>query len=80
MTNEASMAITDQVFAYQPFEQLTLEALPIQLVLFKHWTPNYHASTSHASVTLNEEREPMAYQQVVTRQVAQRKVVKANEY
>ena len=36
MTNEASMAITDQVFAYKPFEQLTVKALPIQLVLFKH--------------------------------------------
>ena len=60
MTNVASMAITDQEFAYQSFEQLTFEALPILLVLFKHWTLNYHASTSHASVMLNEEREPMA--------------------
>ena len=74
------MAITDQGFAYQPFEQLALEALPIQLVLLKHWTPNYHASTIHAFVIFNEEWEPIACKQVVIHQVTQQKVVKANEY
>ena len=78
MINEASKAVTNQIFAYQPFKQLTLEALPIQLVLFEHWAPNYHASAIHASVILNEQWVPMACQQVVTRLVAQRKVVKAN--
>ena len=68
------------MFAYLPFEQLTLEALPIQLVLFKHLTPKYRASASHMSVMLNKQRVPMACQQVVTCQVAQEKVVKANEY
>ena len=49
------MAVTDQVFVYKPFKQLTLEALPIQLVLFEHSMPSYNASISHALVMLNEQ-------------------------
>ena len=79
-TSKASIVVTDQVYAYQHFEQLTLEALPIQLVLFKYSTPNYHVLASYASVMLNEQQVPIVCQQVVTRQVAQWKVVKANEY
>ena len=62
MTNEVSTAVTDKMFVYQPLKQLTLEVLPIPLVLFKHWTLNYYASASNASMILNVQRVPMAYQ------------------
>ena len=66
----------------EPLKQLTFEAFPIQLMLFEHSVPNYHISTSggHVYVVLNAQRVPMVFQQVVTYQVAWRKVIKANEY
>ena len=62
MTNQASTAVTDHMFAYKPFKQLTLEALPVQLVLFECWTLNYYASESYVAVMFNEQQVPITYQ------------------
>ena len=68
------------MFVYQPIKQLTLEELPIQLVLFELLMHNYHALASHAPEALNAQWVPISFQQVVTHQVAHWKVVKASDY
>ena len=68
-TNQAPKAATDQVLTYQYLKQLMPKALPIQLVLLEHLAPNYHASTSHATVALNAQRVPIAFEQQVVRHI-----------